>query len=91
MKEIIKKHVDGEVYIEKFEKNENGEITIIIRFEDSETAQNFVDAIKEASNAGLEFVSIGFLPEANFSFATRACVLPFTLIAIFAIIALLLF
>ena len=57
MKEIIKKHVDGEVYIEKFEKNENGEITIIIRFEDSETAQNFVDAIKEASTLALSLLA----------------------------------
>ena len=80
VKEIIKKHVDGEVYIEKLEKNEKGETTIIIRFKDSETAQNFVDAIKEASNAGFEFVSISFLPEGLLSFATRASVPPFALI-----------
>ena len=80
VKEIIKKHVDGEVYIEKLEKNEKGETTIIIRFKDSETAQNFVDAIKEASNAGFEFVSISFLSEGLLSFATRASVPPFALI-----------
>ena len=69
--DIIKKWTDGNFEIIGFEEDEDtGETTVIIEFKDVEAAQNFVDAIRESSEATI--ASISFLSEPYKSAAIKA-------------------
>ena len=82
--DIIKKITDDNFVIDKIvEDKDTGETIIIIKFDDAESAKNFVDAIEASSNSDLDIRVIGFLPENPLSLSP-ACKPPFFLFFFFS-------
>ena len=74
--DIIRRHTDEGFTIERFEKDENtGETTIIIRFKDTETANNFANSFKKIKVSSLMLVTSNFSTKQFLCVKNRRCCL----------------
>ena len=70
-REIIEKYVDGAKFtIEKFEKDDSGEVRVIIKFEDVEKAGEFVRSVNENKRADDSIKSAKSTTDDGRSFST---------------------
>ena len=85
IKEILEKFTDAEFTIMRVEDSETGELRVIIKFVNTEDAEEFVKAVKESSDSATTsyIKDVDFnsekLGEGSFSFMNR----PFILLGIY--------
>ena len=74
IKEIIKEYTQEEFTIVKFEDDKGtGEIKVIIKFEDRNSAEQFYHRVTESSGMGNRIKRIGFVDESNGNFKSLLC------------------
>ena len=83
VKEIIKRYIDEEFTIEKFEEDKKaGETKVIIRFEDAEKAKDFVRSVSEGRASSNNIKSVRTVPAEQDSFALKVNVMSMTIFLI---------